>query len=198
MSQQEAEALEDACKVIDLKCPSEKKGKKRSLIKFVLKHLCDLENEVGEDDDQGFSTISLLFDHIKKIEPGKDSKELFSETPRSEERVKTVVDVMKLKDFKISGIIGGSGGKLSYTSLSYQIANAEKSGYPEERICTAVVRAVSPSSNLQTYLKSKPDLTLKTLTEILRSHFKEKDSVGVHRIRECGTTRERKFIGFRY
>ena len=54
------------------------------------------------------------------------------------------------------------------TSLSYQIANAEKCGYSEERICAAVVWAVSPSSNLRTYLESKPDLNLNTLTEILR------------------------------
>ena len=102
-----------------------------------------------------------------------------SNVSKSEEKVKTVVDVMGLKDLKISGMIGGSGEKLSYTSLSYQIANAEKSGYSEERICAAVVRAVSPSSNLRTYLENKPDLNLNTLTEILRSHFKEKDIASV-------------------
>ena len=63
---------------------------------------------------------------------------------KNEEKVKTVVDVMRLTDLKNSGLIGGSGEKLSYTSLSYQIANAEKSGYLEERICAVLVRAVSP------------------------------------------------------
>ena len=75
-----------------------------------------------------------------------------SDVSKSEEKVKTVVDVMKLKDLKFSGVIGGSGEKLSYTSLSYQIANTEKSGYSLERICTAVVRAVSPSINFTMYV----------------------------------------------
>ena len=40
----------------------------------------------------------------------------------------TKMDVMKLKDFKISGSIGNVGekDKLSYTSLVYQIENAKK------------------------------------------------------------------------
>ena len=56
LSQQEADTLEDAFKVINLQCPTEKKGKKRSLIKFVLKHLCDLESQTGDDLDQGLIT----------------------------------------------------------------------------------------------------------------------------------------------
>ena len=43
-------------------------------------------------------------------------------------------------------------------------------------ICAAVVRAISPGNNLRTYLESKKIVSLDSLIEILRSHFKEKDS----------------------
>ena len=49
-------------------------------------------------------------------------------------------------------------------------------GYSEENICGAVIKAISPSNHLRTYFESKPDLHLVSLVEVLRSHFKEKDS----------------------
>ena len=51
--------------------------------------------------------------------------------------------------------------------------------YHEQMICAAIIKAISPSNHLQTYLESAPDLTLKKILEILRSHFKEKDSASV-------------------
>ena len=63
LSQQEADILEDAFKVINLPCPTEKKGEKRSLIKFVLEHLCDLESQTGDDHAQGLPIILLLVGH---------------------------------------------------------------------------------------------------------------------------------------
>ena len=91
---------------------------------------------------------------------------------------KTVFDVEKLKDFKISGTIGGVGekDKLSYTNLSFQIQNGKKLGYSEENIFGAVIKAISPSNYLRTYFESKQDLHLASLVGVLRSHFKEKDS----------------------
>ena len=70
----------------------------------------------------------------------------------------------------------GEKDKLSYTSLSFQIQNAKKLGYSQENICGAVIKAISPSNYLRTYFESKPGLNLTSLLEILRSHFKEKDS----------------------
>ena len=76
-----------------------------------------------------------------------------------------IYDLFKLKDLKFSGTIGGLGekDKLSYSSLSYQIANARDVGYSEQVICAVVIKAISPGNNLRTYLQSKRDLNLKTL-----------------------------------
>ena len=182
LSLQNAKDLEEVYKIIPLTCPTDKSGKRISLLKNLLKHLCELEDK----DDQGLSTMLALYDHAvscqNPIKENKEDKKLpLAAHNANDENFKTVMDVFKLKELKISGIIGGSGekDKLSYTSLSYQIANAEKSGYSGECICAAVVKAISPGNNLRTYLESKPDLTLVTLLDILRSHFKEKDSASV-------------------
>ena len=46
-------------------------------------------------------------------------------------------------------------------------------------MCVAIVRPISPSNNVQTYLESKPDLNLNSLLATLRSYFQEKDSSAV-------------------
>ena len=90
----------------------------------------------------------------------------------------TLVDIYKLRDFKINGTIGGLGekDKLSYLSLSFQIENAKKLGYSDEKICASVIKAIEPSNHLRTYFESKFDLKLSSVQDILRSHYKEKDS----------------------
>ena len=52
-------------------------------------------------------------------------------------------------------------------------------GYADEIICAAVLRAISPSNNLRTYLESKKNLSVASLLEVMRSHFHEKDSTTV-------------------
>ena len=64
--------------------------------------------------------------------------------------------LQKLKDFKISGSIGGSGEKekLSYTSLTYQIQNGKKAGYNDDnKICAGVIKSIAPRNHLRSYLQ---------------------------------------------
>ena len=49
-------------------------------------------------------------------------------------------------------------------------------GFSEEAICAAIVSAISPGIPLQSYLESKPNLTLASLVQVMQSHFREKDS----------------------
>ena len=180
LSIQAADTLEEACTKISLTYSDDKKGKKNTLLKHLMKHLCDLDTA----EDQGMSTLLLLSELVDKDKVDEDDKKDIKVEPGVEITKKgngTYIDVLKLKDFKISGSIGGVGekDKLSFTSLCYQISNAQKVGYSNERVCAAVVKAISPGNNLRTYLESKPNLNLKSLIEILRSHFKEKDSAAV-------------------
>ena len=51
--------------------------------------------------------------------------------------------------------------------------------YSEEMICSSVIKAITPGSYLRTYLESKHSLTLSSLIEVMRSHFREKDSTSI-------------------
>ena len=182
LSMQEVDVLEQVCTKLTLTCPEEKKGKKTTVLKLILKHLCDLETT----EDQGMSTFLLLHGLIdtEDKKDGDDKKGIIKHPVGDTTKKKgseVTFDILKLKDFKISGSIGGVGekDKLSYTSLCYQIVNAQKSGYSNENVCAAVVKAISPGNNLRTYLESKPNLNLDSLLNVLRSHFKEKDSSAV-------------------
>ena len=97
--------------------------------------------------------------------------------------------VARWKELKINGQIGSPGqkDKLTYTSLSFQIANARQRGFEDPEICAAVIKAISPGEYLRTYLEMCGNLTLDALIPILRSHFKEKDATLVYSELSNGT-----------
>ena len=85
-------------------------------------------------------------------------------------------NIIRIKDFKISGSISSEKNRLPFSSLSKQIESALQRGYPEADIIDGVINAVSPSLHLRIYLESIKSLTLKELRKILRSHYGEKSS----------------------
>ena len=97
--------------------------------------------------------------------------------------------VARWKELKINGQIGSPGqkDKLTYTSLSFQIANARQRGFEDAEICAAVIKAISPGEFLRTYLEMCGNLTLDALIPILRTHFKEKDATLVYSELSKGT-----------
>ena len=188
LATQSAERLEEVYTFIELEIPADANGKRKTLLNNLLKHLCDLE----ASDDAGVSTILKMYDLVLKyVQPViKDETASLAalaalSTDKIEIHEKSIsertFDVLHLKEFKLAGTIGGVGekDKLSYTSLSYQIANARKQGFSEQKICASVIKAIAAGNNLRTYLESKHDLNLSTLVEVLRSHYKEKDSASV-------------------
>ena len=97
--------------------------------------------------------------------------------------------VARWKELKINGQIGSPGqkDKLTYTGLSFQIANARQRGFEDLEICAAVIKAISPGEDLRTYLEMCGELSLDTLIPILRTHFKEKDATLVYSELSNGT-----------
>ena len=158
LSTQEADVLEEVCAKLSLTSPEIKKGKKHSILKLILKHLCDLDTVEEDGTDKGMCTILVLRTFIVDDKSdGDDRKDtipsvpaetsLTDPSPKSPGRtfpvdtekkgVEETFELLKLKDFKISGMIGGVGEKdrLSYSSLCYQIAHARKSGFSDESVC---------------------------------------------------------------
>ena len=179
----EAGELEKLCTVVPLTLPEEIRGKTKSILKFLLRHLNS--EDVENSSDGGLATFLKLYECLTERKTDAKTKKTEENEPllsaETHGQVRPLFDVQKLKDFKISGIIGGGEKKdgLSYSSLSYQISNGLKQGYPEELICAAVLRAISPGNNLRTYLESKRNLDVTSLLEVMRSHFHEKDSSSI-------------------
>jgi len=69
---------------------------------------------------------------------------------------------------------------LSFVSLVRQIQSVIKAGYKESEIVEAVIRAVSPSLNLRSYLEMIQDLSLPRLGQIMKSHFKQKSATELY------------------
>ena len=64
-----------------------------------------------------------------------------------------------------------------YTTLSYQIKNGRTSGFLGAEICARDVRFITPWNCLRSYLESKLKLTVVSLIQITRNHFREKDTL---------------------
>ena len=60
------------------------------------------------------------------------------------------------REFKINGQIGepGQKDKLTFVSLVRQIESALSKGYPEAEVTDAIIRAITPSMRLRSYLET--------------------------------------------
>ena len=86
-------------------------------------------------------------------------------------------NVVRIKEFKITGVISNEKNPMSYASLNKQIESAIERGYPEREIIDGIINAVSPSLHLKSYLESIKSLSLAQLRQILRSHYCENDTL---------------------
>ena len=63
-----------------------------------------------------------------------------------------------------------------YTTLAYQIKKGRTSGCLGAVICARDVRFITTWNCLRSYLESKAKLTVASLIQIRRNHFREKDT----------------------
>ena len=85
-------------------------------------------------------------------------------------------NIIRIKEFKISGTIKNEKNRLSYSSLNEQIESALQKGYSEADIVDGVINSVAPTIHLRCYLESIQSLSLSKLRIILRSHYCEKSA----------------------
>ena len=166
VSQQNAEVLQEVYVFISLDCPEDLKGKRMKLLNKLINYLSGLEDDT--DGDNGLSVYLLINDFIKNIKKETIETKILPEVAKQKEdsllkslkRENHIVDVVKLRDFKISGVIGGKTDPLSYTSLLYQIDCGRRLGYSDATICDTVIRAISPSNHLRTYLEGQKTVSV--------------------------------------
>ena len=160
----------------------------------------EVENSLTETEDKKVYLVGLLAfvngkppplegDAIANKEQVKVKHESLNQSGTLKEKTETKepkvnLDVSKVvrRDFKIHGVVAGDNFKdgLSFVSLSRQIDAGLKAGYKENEIIDAVIRAVSPSLQLRSYLEMIQDLTLTRLRLIMKAHFKQKSGTELY------------------
>ena len=149
-----------------------------------------IDQEVSEADDKKTLLVGLLAfvngkpppledDTTKgtptevKVEPANPTEKASEKAQVAETKVNVDVSKVLRREFKIHGVVAGDNFKdgLSFVSLVRQIESGIKAGYKESEIIEAVIRAVSPSLNLRSYLEMIQDLSLFRLRQIMKSHF---------------------------
>ena len=85
-------------------------------------------------------------------------------------------NIIRIKDFKISGTITNKKNRLPYSSLNKRIESALQNGYSEADVVDGVINSVAPTLHLRSYLESIQSLSLSQLRIILRSHYCEKSA----------------------
>ena len=116
----DAKELEDLCTSLEVTVPEQLRGKSKSLRKFLLRHL---NSETVETSDDGGMALFLKSHECLttsgdktvqtsnlKIEENSETK-VNSELPVAAKSRRPLFDALKLKDFKISGTIGGNEKK---------------------------------------------------------------------------------------
>ena len=117
-----------------------------------------------------------------KVEPTDPTEKASEKAQGAETKVNVNVSKVFRREFKIHGVVAGDNFKdgLSFVSLVRQIESGIKAGYKEREIVEAVIRAVSLSLNLRSYLEMVQDLSLSRLRQIMKSHFKQKSATELY------------------
>ena len=119
-----------------------------------------------------------------KFEDEKSTTPAATTSKPKEGSVVSLVDVKTAlrRDFKIVGVIGGEEQKdrLSFVSLIRQIDTGLEKAYKEREIIDGVIRAISPSLKLRSYLETMKELTLPKLRQMLRAHYKQKSGTELY------------------
>ena len=186
------DALQGFCAELKVTIPVNKQGNKSLIIKLLLRYLHS--EEVEDLEDNGHSIFFKLHSDLqelvdekqgivdKKLEQPANKEKLPGDTEVSGKNTLGVeaksCAIQRFREFKISGSIGGLEQKdsLSYASLSFQMKQGKEAGYSHKEIQAAVIKAIRPGNNLRNYLESREKITELAFMQVLRSHFKEKDS----------------------
>ena len=158
-----------------------------------------IEHDLSETDDKKILLVGLIaFVNGKppplegdttedktakvRVEPLNSTEKATQEAQGAKTKVNVDVSKVLRREFKIHGIVAGDNFKdgLSFVSLARQIESGIKACYKETEIVEAVIRAVSPSLKLRSYLEMIEDLSLSRLRQIMKAHFKQKSATELY------------------
>ena len=136
----------------------------------------------------GVDFNQFLVELTKALAGGGDHKQLANllqqkmtgtNEPSPANKSVSIKPAMVMKELKFKGVIGGEDvsekDRLTFSSLCYQIRNAQKIGHQEQTICDAILTAISPSNHLKTFFEMRPQLSIMSMLGKLKNFYKEKD-----------------------
>jgi Arc/MetJ family transcription regulator len=165
--------------------------RKLELLKLIRKNI-DEGVEAQEENDAKMKYLvtvkEQLNDEPPPLEPDTSNEgnmgNLTVEVP--EESKKAEVEQSKFtvyrREFKIIGIVGPDTQKdrLSFVSLTRQIDSGKAKGYSEPEIVEAIIRAISPTLKLRSYVETIENLKLGKLLQVLKAHYKQKSAAELY------------------
>ena len=80
--------------------------------------------------------------------------------PPVNQSIHALGNILRIKDFKISGSISSDKGHISLGNLNKQIERGLAKGYAERDVIEGLIRAFFPALHLKSYLESKKQLSL--------------------------------------
>ena len=133
------------------------------------------ESKVAEAETSKVSVASSVETvTAKKDQEGQETKKM-----KSKEETTTVTRTIR-KDFKLSGMIGGtSESALSLVSLQFEIEKARKMGHSDVEICSVVISKVA-DKELRDYFETEPDIELDDVLDMLKSSGSREKSSTVY------------------
>ena len=194
----ELEALVEVCDHFGIKYPGDKKGKRAivatAFMSFVTK------DDILESADQGEDMLRMIDGEISKRLKGNktpgikkeskggggtssvggdsakpESEEADTESAVEDQRMSFLKN-LKLREFKVNGVVGGSAGCIEYRDLSYQMTQGKTQGYSTREIRAGVIRAMKPGTSLRRYFEGALHLSDESFIQMLRSHYKVQDA----------------------
>ena len=83
--------------------------------------------------------------------------------------VHTEITKVRLKEFKLPGMIGGEGeNALTYDSLIFEVDNGRKLGYSDTEMCSTIISKTADKETRE-YFQTMPNIKLEDVLEMLKS-----------------------------
>ena len=142
--------LNELCDRLKLKIPTNKKENQIAVFNLLMRYITSEEMEDSQDGglavmQQMNEELSVMLELDRKpMVDGEGSKVVPSASITTDTgtvgEVKTKIELHKLREFKISGIVCGGENVLDYTSLRYQMREGKTLGYSDKEIMSGLLR----------------------------------------------------------
>jgi len=128
---------------------------------------------------------------LKTIPKDEKPKPHKQQTRRRSNTIDTVdITRVRFKEFKLPGMIGGSGeSAISYSSLEFEIANGRKLGHKDEEMCAVVISKVA-DRELRSYFEEEIEITLKDVMDMLKSNCSKQENTAKNAFLKFSTDKQ--------